>query len=151
MGVPQLERGPRKNPGVHSPPHPPWQLQPQGHTAPCCQPGVGKAAKTLTQSAPMQGGNPGPGESDLAPAPSVQTESQAPGTGARHGARGIRAAFTGSFSPGTVLATSVWHRKASAETGGLRPGLAVLRNGPMAEATQSSSNPSIRCGLALDK
>lgn len=55
MGVPQIEREPRKSLVIHSPPHLPWQLQPHSHTAPCCLPRVGKAAKTLTQSVPMQG------------------------------------------------------------------------------------------------
>lgn len=61
----------------------------------------------------------------------------------------IWAAFTGSFSPKTVLAISTGHRKAWTEMGGLRLGLAMLPNGWMAEATAISSNPSTNCALAF--
>lgn len=66
------------------------------------------------------------------------------------GAGDIWAAFTGPFSPGTVLATLIGDRKAWTEMGGLSLGLAMLPNGWMAEATAISSNPSTNCALAFE-
>ena len=56
-------------------PTPPGNCSPHSHTAPCCQHGVGKDTRALTQSAPMWGG----GALTLlepfqAPIPSVKTE-----------------------------------------------------------------------------
>ena len=111
---------------------------------------VGKAAKTLTQSVPMQGKTLALGSPAWLLPPLWKQRTGPQGLGIDMGAGDIWAAFTGPLSPGTVLATLIGDRKAWTEMGGLRLGLAMLPNGWMAEATAISSNPSTNCVLAFE-
>lgn len=141
-GVPQLKREPRQSPGSLSPPHPPSQGQ---HTWPHCPllpAWGGQGCKDLNSvSALAEGGTLAPGSLSWLLPSQWKRRDKPKGRGPDMGAGGIRAAFTGSSSPGTVLAVSRWRGKAWAELGGLGPGLATPPIGLMTGKAQSSTKP----------
>lgn len=84
-GGPQLKKWPRQSPGIHPPPHPPWQLQYSQPHCPAASLGWAKLQGPEPKQHSYREGNFGPREPVLAPTPSVKTENQARGAGAGHG------------------------------------------------------------------
>lgn len=140
-----LEKELRRSLGLHSPPQPPGQLQP---SQPCCPPlpaCSGRGCKDLNPfSTHTEGG--WPQGACLSSCPLSQNRAGHKRLWPDMGAGGIGATFTGALGTGPVLAAPVWHRKAWTETRGLGPGLAMLPNGRVARATQSSSEPQYQLG-----